>query len=984
MDPRDGYDTGAGELPAVALVDILLNLSKATDLIDTSEPSMLAQFDEIAQSAKATGQPWTLAAGDHNVTPSTPMLALLLQLAIVKWFDGGANHTYLIDLELRSQGAPRDPDGALLRHISAAADSTAAAADEFTEESAAEASGAIRTLAETLRARNELQLAYQLAVSASNLVHRSTEAFARAADLILATFDSSDSDARAIALARHAEAEVSRVQAHPEQRLRQFEAIEFAAAAAISADRVRAACRSSLASLIDESAGYANVLRVLLEDASGTDGNGAAIRSALTPQDDERDKDLEAWRTQLFNTIGPAAMALEDYKLTLDDVVQSSLAETSWNTFSFTHPAFLRSVPDSSSLRREADADELLLVLAHETAHVLCLNGSLALLLVALRVAQLGVEFRLWTFSTAGGPVDPAVVKVPAPLVSGDLVALGQAEQALELTLKRHAIQARLTPWFEGVAVFVEVGADPRQDDRAGSLVTEVLLHLEDRALRSEAEDAGVTAEEMWRQVLDDIEARYGEAIAALGRHRLRLLFDQDPDRYLPGYLLVRAVVAAWRRTLQRELTGAEAARCLLWLTSNATVEAIPDLSLPFDRFASELDEGLQKWFADLSMLSTSSLETLLSNYEGGPTSRLQWDDGEVVRDDDDDLSEVYRSQLADYQRFVAQATAGLAGDRADLERAGMVDEDCHLVMQAVAEALRMASPSDELVSSDLHDLLIGRLAFMPIGSVSMPFWFNREHRQLAYLVRTRERDAKTGEPSYNMWTRPLDEEDAQQIQDAISAGARRIVVTRVAMLRPLESLAVTGANLVMLRIGDWDRVEPRGLLLTAASSIGDDVVPYLRARLNPMDLLEYEETIVAPGRACAQRTLQWLDLVDHWHDPDGNQFAVQQWVDHVRKLASTVLADEDARIGWTQLEELWGTEAPARLANEGFAPIENVIPGGHSETLRALVETGLAQCSSSWLDGHAVTLDEVLGPVFEISGDRWDVRRPSLTTGGA
>ena len=139
------------------------------------------------------------------------------------------------------------------------------------------------------------------------------------------------------------------------------------------------------------------------------------------------------------------------------------------------------------------------------------------------------------------------------------LLALAEAEQGLDIATTARVLHTVWTPWLEGLAMFVELCAGP-VDDEATSLVPDVISNLVDVFPGSDANGPQAISA-AFSATRDAAERRFAAAMRRIGGDRLRAYIDTDIDRYLPGYLLARSVVSAWRNTFGAPLIGSQASR---------------------------------------------------------------------------------------------------------------------------------------------------------------------------------------------------------------------------------------------------------------------------------------------------------------------------------------------------------------------------------------------------------------------------------------
>jgi hypothetical protein len=94
------------------------------------------------------------------------------------------------------------------------------------------------------------------------------------------------------------------------------------------------------------------------------------------------------------------------------------------------------------------------------------------------------------------------------PLSDGEAAQLFRAQHGVELTLKAHALQDAWTPWFEGLAIFSELAADPSLDPVNNGWVTEAIRNLVDFYPSDEDRSSPERLEEAYREFCSEIETR--------------------------------------------------------------------------------------------------------------------------------------------------------------------------------------------------------------------------------------------------------------------------------------------------------------------------------------------------------------------------------------------------------------------------------------------------------------------------------------------
>jgi hypothetical protein len=184
----------------------------------------------------------------------------------------------------------------------------------------------------------------------------------------------------------------------------------------------------------------------------------------------------------------------------------------------------------------------------------------------------------------------------------------------LELIRKLQLLETCWSPWFEGLAVFGESAVDPRDDTHATVPSLSVVYNLSDEHLAGRAKAAGRSIEQEYAAFLAAAEERFAEARDARAFTRLTAYLGNYATKYRAGYLAVRAVVSAWRRTLGRSLSGAEAFALLLHISRFHLPAPIPDLGQSADRFQEAVIEMHVEWVASITRLSAADLEQFLQH----------------------------------------------------------------------------------------------------------------------------------------------------------------------------------------------------------------------------------------------------------------------------------------------------------------------------------------------------------------------------------
>lgn len=647
---------------------------------------------------------------------------------------------------------------------------------------------------------------------------------------------------------------------------------------------------------------------------------------------------------------------------------EAAVIHASWTTFSFDHPAHRRAVPHVRSLSTSEGFGDTVLELNHEITHIFTMMGHLGMAAAALRAAAVELEMYLWTFVPEDRQEEAGTLGV-APLDTSDVLALAEAEQCLEVSRKLQILQATWAPWLEGVAVYGELAADPSSERDRGTPIADVMVNLEDHAGPSDVADDMEAIEDAMIRLREKADDRYAALQKAHGPFRLRTYLQDARAKYLAGYLAVRSVISAWRDALRSGLTGAEAFEILLHITRFGTADAVPRLDLPVDDFAVAAEEGMLAWVDRTARSSAQDLTRLLSSPLG---QGLGWQGGKLFAGELEDRDVVER-----HRQMVAEAMNSLSGEaRSPLHRVPDADDLCRYVMRSTAEALAQRTPRPRL-SEQLLYAYTDRMAILPLGTATAPFWLNERGQYLVCAFRTTERHADTGESSYTLVSTPLPDEEFAALRAEIAAHpGGRMKVTRVADLHfhgPEAPDRGLGRNLLVFQCGEWLTVQPRGLL-TGTSEVVPELVDDIRGRLLPLPFIAAEERI-AEG-AGAARTAEWIASVDKWtagDKDDGVTLPVEAWAQRVRGLAGEIEqgnAVYEVAANRALLRRLFPQELAEQLEADGLrAVVDDVLD--LPRLARALHQTGTRRAPDAWLSSlpsRSPVLD-----IFQQDDTGWD-----------
>ncbi|WP_327740471.1 hypothetical protein OG749_46140 (plasmid) [Streptomyces nojiriensis] len=704
----------------------------------------------------------------------------------------------------------------------------------------------------------------------------------------------------------------------------------------------------------------------------------SALRLVVRPFWDDAD---QADLPRLLPAFNAAVTEMENARAALERADESAAqgpdtVRASWTTFSFEHPAHARAVPSFHSLERTEGFDDILLEITHEIIHVVSMTGHLGIAMSALRAAAFERETNLWAFAPEG-PEALALVPEVVPLSTCSVIALAEAEQCLEITHKLQILQATWAPWLEGIAVYGELAATPTAERKHHTPIESVLVNLHDPVELYTPSDQSEPRPALVARAMRRPEERLAQAQRLLGPALLRKHLQAGRAKYLAGYLSVRGVVSAWRNTLREgsdglagNLTGAQAFDALLHLTRYDTADALPPLDLPLEEFAVVAQRRMLDWIARAAKVSAADHIRLLDTPAGQP---FGWQVGKLAEGRTDQP----RDEAVLHHTWVAQAMDSLCGpERSPLHRVPDADDGCRQVMTQVSGALAL-QPDRQILSEYLLDAHGRRLAILPLGTTTTPFWLNTQQRRLYCVQRTTERHIDTGRPSYSLVSITLTEDRfAGLLAETVARPGERMTVTRVADLHPYEPgnpERGMGRNLIVHQYGDWLTAHLRGLFGSTEEAC-PDLLHDIRLRLLPPPHVTFEERL-ADG-AGASRTAEWIASVDAWTtgDEDGEPLPVAAWARRVRNLAGMVQygnAPYECAANGALLRRMLPDDLADELAAGGLRALVDTARdvGGLAE---ALHRTAVARGPDSWLAGSAPS--SRARDIFQQDRDGWDV----------
>ena len=550
----------------------------------------------------------------------------------------------------------------------------------------------------------------------------------------------------------------------------------------------------------------------------------------LPPFDeDEAPIDLSrvAWHVSLERLAGDMiprvsrdAARLELDRGSLEDDRADQFAHAEWSNWSFQYAGYRRAVPHNRSLERERDSDDIFLLIHHETTHVISMTGAIGAAVMALRAAALELEIDLWA---AHKQIDEATfaARGVTPLGLPGVPTLVWAGYQLDILAKMQTLQDIWNPWFEGLAVFAELCDNPTADDTSTTAV-DVLTQLID--VRDEAGKTAAERRHAFADIRDRFDRKIEQAQRDLGPVKLQYYCESMSAKYMAGFMAVRSVVAAWRR-LAGELPGHAAIRLLQHITRFGTYSlAVPDLSLESDEFTAAAQEAMISWIRRIAELPADDIRFVTGN----PRADFRWVDQRVS------LGKRKVSRAAEMTKLYHQ-----------------------MVHQALKPAESRGRKRKLYFADDLLDDWSRLLSVLPLGQATARFWINRESGHLVYVVRTMEHRMDNDQPSYDLGTVPLDEEEIDALEAAVAAHPfDRLTIARFADL--LNDSSAPGGNAMAFRLGDWMHIQARGWQFASLEQLDPGLEQAIRLRLNPSVVLKMEKNLIDPVGGAAARTAQW------------------------------------------------------------------------------------------------------------------------------
>jgi len=689
---------------------------------------------------------------------------------------------------------------------------------------------------------------------------------------------------------------------------------------------------------------------------------------------------------------------IENARLALTDTGEDVSASANPITMMIDHPAYRRVVPHSRSFLKELDFDRHLMVLSHEVTHVVCYLGTLGAAIACLRTAHYDNEITMW--SNAVPPdatreqMSDLLSSGPVELEPGDAVSLLRTEIGVELALKIRILQDVWEPWFEGMAVFGETSADPSLDASRINLVTEALRGLVDFIPKESDLDA---MHSQFGAFSAEFESRCSAAIKRRGPARLDAYLRGVDDPYFAGYMVVRAVVSAWRATFVRPLQATTAFDLLLHATRFSLHEAIPDLALQSDEFEREAIRRMGDWVRSIARLEADAIAEFDRPFEAAEEGwSYIWQGGKLVRTPSSKApdSTAGERQAEFLLRWLNEAFDSLSrkDDASRLPESG----DSRLLASLSADVVRDHRASDEWTAGlgryvERAQELINAAGFLPIGRADPAFFLERDgaDRQpyLAVQIRTTEKHVETLKASSNLLLQPMPAESAAEIRAHYAKAAEpRLRINRVIDLAGLLMYRQP-LHLLTFSYGDWFHLAGTtqlvNVLLTKQPDQREYLQRLLKRRLRPSRLERaINEELYAPD-ASLQRNRRWLQASRSvaWRMQD-EAVDVSAWLDLLERKTEQALdpaawRERRDRASRCMVESAFA-EDPAfatRIAREGFEAMTSEFSHLRDALVGAFIGTGTRRpLTARELEALGESRTHQTGLFAELAHG-WDVR---------
>jgi hypothetical protein len=979
------------------LSDAFVSISRAWSCIDCYQPETLATFDQLTKEAEASETHVFAVALKQELWFTTPLAALAVGNVLYSWTQAAPNFPAFQEW-IRSMWRGEDTaDARLLENIIDVLRSISSLENESPPpmQRVTRLKESLTQAAQELDKAEKLEEALACAMSAINFANFLSAAEAEAASSFALSLAKRIANHAVIAvlLSQRAHFLGKLAQNDPSRRLEAFDAFEAALGYTPADPKQKEAMLTVLESWIYKE-DYLGVLKPMfwvvddspaLSDSVHRAGVATATSTIWSGPLSEWVKHIHYVQALTIETANARRALMPNDELSI---------RAKWNTWSIEHTKLRRAIPHGSSIKREQYLHDILLELSHEVTHVFSMFGFIGITLTAMRWAVAEMELDVWGRIVYQGQEEfgDAFRVTPAPLKDADLLSVGFAERGVELERKIQLLENTWAPWFEGLAIFGELTADPELDNELQSPVGSVVNNLWDRSLAAQATKHNISIEEEHKRDRAESDALIAAAIRNRGEFRLRTYLKLSRQKYLAGYLAVRSVVAQWRKTLGKPLRGDQAFRILLHMTRFGDYAAIPDLSLSLNDFEKEVVSRHVEWIQSMATVSRKDLEEMLDNERKPREARksARWTKGSL-----ETMAKGERDQLEwDFiTGLEQQCLFALVGDRAPAptDRVPEADEVLESVMTAVAQGLAGKKHQARLLSADFAPGVFSRLVVLPLAQTVSTFWLCQEDRVLVCLICSLEQDAETGTPGYDLLMCPLDENDFLALQAKVQlGGARRLTCTRVIDLMNEYDNRNVGSNFIVFQYEDWVYIQPRGILF-GSTQVSESLRDAIIERLSPDTLLLDQEALTGDNHPCVRRTLSWLEANDWTQTQTGENWTVdiEPWALKLSQLCTQVLSHNFADVEKTSSALLRFVFGDSELANSlhtnGLEALSHADPPRLQEVLSLLLKTAISPVDNAQYNSTNEAITSIMGgPLFGMTPTGLDFVSPAELNKGA
>ena len=605
-----------------------------------------------------------------------------------------------------------------------------------------------------------------------------------------------------------------------------------------------------------------------------------------------------------------------------------------FNNWTLSYSKMLNSIPHGSSILREEQLDTMLLDLKHELTHVYSLFGLIGLTLNIMRWILVDLETQLFLINSTNVDTsrDDAIIDFfangkPFHLKESSVMSLLHAERSAEIESKIQSMEQTWIPWFEGLALYGEFADDPTLDREIESPISLVMSNLIDYVPDKES-DRVPTLEDVIAKAQehrDTFEKLCSDAKQKIGKDLLWPYLKGNHKQYLPGYLTVRNVIAKWRLRLGDVIMRSDQAfRILLNLTRFSGMEEMPDLSVNAKEFKRSVLEQHIKWLDMVSNIDVEDLKVLIDPDASAAGVNIGWRNGRMILGDDD------FEAVQDYQRnYVSSRTnqliSALVEDRKDWT--GIKSKELKEIME-IAGRLAKKSGYKSIVLTKQSETLLDRYTIMPLGRIQCPFWLVEATNGLVCQIRTREKDKKTGRPSYNVTSIPIPPDQFEYLKGYVTKyGAAYLELTRAVILGGTSNPLVNNQQYLIYQLGEWTHVAKAGLFF--GKNVEPEAAEMLKWRFGNHIGINFMEQLNTVDLPCCSRTLSWLKSID-WKEVKVEEdiYDLSEWANGVQRTCEDNLTPNTKQLDQVSLSLLnfvyQDTDLAQQIYDQGLYVVES------------------------------------------------------------